>query len=347
MLEVYRSFILDCEPTESHLQSCLDVARDHGAEPDLVIVASSGEFLTFSTAAGNLLLLRIRNALKDIPLTIVALGCLGFHACILEINRRESKCALIILFEYPTELNQLNLNSLGVGKEGLRARGGAALLLVGKQGLTTRPEKRMLIGQAVIFGSRPGLFGMLGLAEQLANYLRRVPHGPGCAVMSFELPISFSRRLVALLNRLLEAKLRPVNWLESSELDGIHRLTIKPVLEMQEHIHGKFAAATILSLGGGGRVGCVQVGCTEQIRSLPGMPRTRSIELSFEKQMESSARAVKNIPGNRRVDSEFKNNFLYMKHTCGDYTNLYWQSVVKVSDSIDEFCVDWKFNNKL
>ena len=259
----WASFINETEFTGEALTATLARASLIDFRPAVIMVSSSSEMLVLASSLGRQMLQMLREAFPSTRITVVALGCLGLHACIHEFDRLKLKTALILLWEIPSGLQQCGLDALGVGFEGLRAVGGIGILAIERNCPDEIEERGAVIGGCQIFSRKPGLSSLVDLAQQIKCYLGEVQNEED-AIVSFELPIGFSRRLLALLARALEGRTGPHTWLESSEVDGTHRLTIKPLVEIVRYSARISGVLTVLSLGGGGRVGCLRVGAASK-----------------------------------------------------------------------------------
>ena len=202
---------------------------DHGQQFD--------RFTGLASSAGKVILELAHEAYPNAKLEVVALGCLGMHACLLEFARSRCRHALVILLEHPMQLQQKGLNALGIGPHQLRAVSGAALLVLEEAGCSHATSDGVAVGGCRILRSAEQLNRLIDLGARLSCYLSEDAHGRNDEIVSFELPIPLSQRLLALLGRMLDDERKPRNWLASTELDGAHRLTLKPLAELGMYGH--------------------------------------------------------------------------------------------------------------
>ncbi|WDE09095.1 hypothetical protein SG34_030465 [Thalassomonas viridans] len=216
--------------------------------------------------------------------TFVSAACTSLHAGILDFYHSGLTATLVISLELDKAFQQACLNSLGIGNEkdqdGLDVVPGLGFIALKKLDKDKAPAAHELLIEKCQLLSQPG--GMRGthtLIGRLSQQLQALPKE--VLPVSFDICSSWGKSLLMGLNIRLAGKRQPVEWLASIESCQRHYLSLKPLFELQLYKEKlKENSLLLFTLGGGGRVGILQLGCSNSKTSgEPELPKA-----SFEQQ---------------------------------------------------------------
>ena len=202
--------------------------------------------------------------------SFISAACTSLHAAILDFYHSDLSATVVISLELDKSFQQACLNSLGVGndsgQDGLDVVPGVGFIAL-KRSTTDKPPTadELVVQQCQLFSQQGGLSGTQALIHQLYQQLKALPEG--ILPVSFNISSHWGKSLLLGLNSRLAARQRSVNWLSSIEEDERHYLSLKPLFELQlyqQQLITKPASAQksllLFTLGGGGRVGMLQLG---------------------------------------------------------------------------------------
>jgi len=222
--------------------------------PQLIYLISAGE-------ANVLLDTQVKDFAVDLEkdnfkLKFVGSACTSFHAAILDFSTSTETEALVLHLELNKERQQDCLDALGIGmgfdQDGLDVVTGVAVNWISK----TKSEADFCqISQCDILSQPLSLKGMPSL---IFNLRKLINHDQNAKVVSFSIRSKWGQQL---LKGIPDANVK--EWLPSLEPCGKHYLSIKPIREMHHYLTDAFKDNLwILTLGGGGRVGCLKISKT-------------------------------------------------------------------------------------
>jgi len=201
----------------------------------------------------------------------ISAACTSLHAAVLHFNRLKADSCLILLLDLDEPIQQGCLDSLGVGindnsvsshntPNGLIVNNSVGYCLLSK----LPPKAReLVISQCHIMSQDTGISGMGLLLKQLAVFLKTQPDNS--KVVAFDIRSTWSNKLKLALKQRLNQTAHTISWLESAETDNNHYLSVKPLFEIQNYqeqlTHNNLS---LLTLGGGGRLGYLTVTRTPQ-----------------------------------------------------------------------------------
>jgi|TARA_B110000114_G_scaffold182383_1_gene221573 hypothetical protein len=227
-------------------------------KPEQIIFISAGEVKPLLNPQIFAFCETINNTFQC-EIDFVSAACASLHASIFHFNQSDANKCLVILLELDQELQQGCLNALGVGntenQDGLTVNNCVGYCLLEKRSALAQD---IIIEQCQIFSQPAGILGMPKLLNQLVAHIETViAHG---VFVSFDISSLWGEKLKAALTHRLKQFKTPTNWLSSIETDHQHYLSLKPILELQNYRHQlNNKPFIILTLGGGGRVGSLQL----------------------------------------------------------------------------------------
>ena len=196
--------------------------------------------------------------------TFISAACTSLHAGILDFYHSDLDATLVISLELDKSFQQSCLNSLGIGNDseqkGLDVIPGVGFMalkrsVVGKQ---IAPHE-LVVEQCQLLSQQPGMTGTPLLIRQLYQELEYLP--AHVLPVSFDICSHWAKSLFRGLDNLLTVNQRTVNWLSSIENCQRHYLSLKPLFELQLYRQKlKKHSLLLFTLGGGGRVGMLQLG---------------------------------------------------------------------------------------
>ncbi|KGJ93906.1 hypothetical protein [Colwellia psychrerythraea] len=249
-----------------------------GALPSHVTVVSAGEACVLLDP----IVFEFYQWLSDhCHVTFISAACTSVHAGILDFYHSDLDATLVISIELGKSFQQSCLNSLGIGNDNeqkgldvIPCVGFIALkrLVVGKK---IAPHE-LVVEQCQLISQQPGMTGTQLLIRQLYQELKSLP--AHVLPVSFNICSLWAKSLFRGLDNLFAVNQRSVNWLSSIESCQRHYLSLKPLLELQLYRQKlKQNSLLFFTLGGGGRVGMLQLG--KNIKTPIKLPKA-----SFEQQ---------------------------------------------------------------
>lgn len=229
-------------------------------EPELVIYATTGEAkLLHQPGVAEI----VQASIKQFPHAqheLVSLGCLGLHAALLHVAQSQARSALVLLVEISLEYGQDEMNQEGLGVDGddMIGQESVGFLDISRKSPAEITASDIVIEDCCILAKPHGMVGLRRLMQKISQLLvKNTPDHP--SLVSFRLGSRWAAQLLAAFERMVLPKLPPFTVLPSSEQDQLHRLSLKPLLEMVQYQEvlmreGKLA---ISSLGAGGRFGFI------------------------------------------------------------------------------------------
>lgn len=189
----------------------------------------------------------------------ISAACTSLHASIFHFNNSKSHNCLVILLELDQALQQGCLNALGVGdsedQDGLIVNDCIGFCFLEKR---VALNQDIVIEQCQIFSQPSGIPGMPKLLNQLIAHIENA-QSQGFFV-SFDINSLWGKKLKSALKSRLKKLAKPTYWLSSIETDQRHYLSLKPILELNNYRNQlSKKPLTLLTLGGGGRVGSLKL----------------------------------------------------------------------------------------
>lgn len=224
-----------------------------------------------------------------VSLSFVSAACVSVHAAILDFYHSDSSERLIISLELDKHLQQGCLNSLGIGndadQDGLDVVAGVGCCLLSRH----YDEGDLTIDYCEIVSQPLGVSGIHSVIGQLSSSLTQLPNN--VKPVSFDICSEWGKNLWKGLSARLNAAQFEREWLASAEQDEQHFLTLKPLHELamyREQLSD--APLFLITLGGGGRVGLLQV--SSQPQKLPNIEAVSSTTYCLESDVAAFKEAV-------------------------------------------------------
>ncbi len=205
----------------------------------------------------------------------ISAACTSLHASILHFNHSEAISCFVLFLELDEPIQQGCLDSLGIGllndhqhesspaNSGLSVKNSVGFCLLRKK--DPLPQD-LVIAQCHIFSQPKGIPGMQQLLKQLVPYLTYATSPE--KVVAFDISSSWSTQLKLALTHHLRQRAHIVSWLASFETDHHHYLSLKPIFELQNYYqHLQKNTLSLLTLGGGGRVGYLTISTQHRLNS--------------------------------------------------------------------------------
>lgn len=196
----------------------------------------------------------------QVTLSFVSAACVSIHAAILDFYHSESTERLIVSLELDKHLQQGCLNSLGIGndedQDGLDVVAGVGCCLLSR----SYQLGDINVDYCEIVSQPLGVSGIHSVISHLSSSLTQLPNN--VKPVSFDICSDWGKNLWKGLSARLSTAEFEREWLASAEQDEQHFLTLKPLHELsmyREQLHD--APLFLITLGGGGRVGLLQVSC--------------------------------------------------------------------------------------
>ncbi|NQY62563.1 MAG: hypothetical protein HRT38_02380 [Alteromonadaceae bacterium] len=196
--------------------------------------------------------------------TFISAACTSLHAGILDFYHSGLSATLVISLELNKSFQQACLNSLGIGndseQDGLDVVPGVGFMALKRSEVGKPPEPHeLVVEQCQLFSQQSGIAGTQGLIRQLYQELEDLPEN--VLPVSFDICSNWGKSLLRGLDNRLAAKQQSVDWLPSIESCQRHYLSLKPLFEIQLYKQKLQQNSLLLfTLGGGGRVGMLQLG---------------------------------------------------------------------------------------
>lgn len=194
----------------------------------------------------------------QVELRFVSAACVSLHAAILDFYHSESSERLVISLELNKTIQQGCLNSLGIGndpeQDGLDVVAGVGCCLLSRH----YQAGDLVITQCEIMSQPLGVSGIHAVISHLSSTLTQLPET--VLPVSFDICSDWGKNLWKGLSARLNSVQFEREWLASAEQDEKHLLTLKPLHELAMY-HEVLQATPLflITLGGGGRVGLLQV----------------------------------------------------------------------------------------
>ncbi|WP_444909879.1 hypothetical protein [Microbulbifer sp. TRSA005] len=261
--------------------------------PELVYIVSAGEANVLLERPVVEFLVQLEEAGHNIQ--FVGSACTSFHAALLSYSKRHEEDALVINLELGKERQQECLDALGIGikpgQDGLDVITGVAV-----SWLCRHYQERSLcqISSCDILSQAPSLNGAPELVQNLKK-LMATDLDNSCRVVSFDIQSRWAKGLLKGFSH--EDK---THWLPSVELDGLHYLSIKPLAEIDKYcLRDEIEGLWIITLGGGGRAGCLRVHRTPQANGqlLSRLVNTETVSLEEAYQGFNAAQSLEDAYG--------------------------------------------------
>ncbi|WP_226647814.1 hypothetical protein [Microbulbifer variabilis] len=288
--------------TEQLLQSLEEYLSGLTHLPGLVYIVSAGEANVLLERPAIEFLAQLEEAGHNIQ--FVGSACTSFHAALLSYSKRQEEDALIINLELGKERQQECLDALGIGvkagQDGLDVITGVAVCWLSKH---YHAESVCQISSCDILSQAPTLSGAHELVQSLKKIMT-TDFSHSCRIVSFDIQSRWAKGLLKGFSR--EEKSQ---WLPSSELDGQHYLSIKPIVEINKYcLESEVENLWIITLGGGGRAGCLRVHRTPRMEGqlLSRLVHTETLSLE---EAYANFTAAQNIEGAHGQD--------YLPHVRG------------------------------
>lgn len=188
----------------------------------------------------------------------ISAACVSVHAAILDFYHSQLEHTLVITLELGQSLQQGCLNSLGIGngddQDGLEVVPSIGFIQLQRQ----ISHNGLVIEQCQIFNQQIGMIGTPRLISELYCAISDLPQQ--VLPVSFDISSQWGKTLLRGLDSRLQSSRRSHNWLASIETAQAHYLSAKPLLELQLYRRQlNSQSLLLLTLGGGGRVGFLQL----------------------------------------------------------------------------------------
>jgi hypothetical protein len=243
------------------------LALDH--LPKNVTLVSAGEVCILLDGAVTSFYLWLSERTK---VTFISAACTSLHAGILDFYHSDLDSTLVISLELDKHFQQGCLNALGIGndfdQDGLDVVPGVGFIELhrgGRGASGQQPnEGDLVIENCQLLSQAPGLTGTSSLVRQLYHELKDLPEH--VLPVSFDICSQWGKSLWKGLDRRLGAVEQVPDWLSSIESCQRHYLSLKPLFELQMYQQKlQNNSLLLLTLGGGGRVGMLQLGKSDQL----------------------------------------------------------------------------------
>lgn len=218
--------------------------------------------------------------------TFISAACTSIHAAILDFYHSELDNTVVIALELGKSLQQGCLNALGIGtdadQDGLDVVPGVGFLALKRAHQGVAKNSDITIEHCQILSQAPGMRGTPNLVSELFNTLKA--RDQQSLPVSFDICSQWGKSLLKgldhHLNKCDERQTSPRQgesfWLSSIESCQRHYLSLKPLFELQLYQQKLQQHSLLLfTLGGGGRVGVLQLGKNSKMT-------TRLPQASFE-----------------------------------------------------------------
>ncbi len=226
--------------------------------PQDIVIVSAGEVKLLLNPLVSVFCQQLAEK-ASCSLNFISAACTSFHAAVLDFNQSDSTERLVITLELDQALQQGCLNSLGIGndpeQDGLSVINCSGFCLLSKE---TPDQQSLIIEDCTILSQPIGMMGTQMLLKQLGDQLKQLP--VKSQPISFDICSLWGKKLLKGLSSRLCDLQTPDYWLPSIEHDQQHYLSLKPLLELQQHqqyLHQ--GNLFMMTLGGGGRIGCLRL----------------------------------------------------------------------------------------
>ncbi|MCO1334750.1 hypothetical protein MO867_10405 [Microbulbifer sp. OS29] len=231
--------------------------------PELVYVVSAGEANVLQERPVVEFIADLEEAGHDIH--FVGSACASFHAAVLSYSKTAKDDALVLNLELGKERQQECLDSLGVGtkldQDGLDVFVGVSASWLCRDYSDTHLCQ---ISSCDILSQAPSLSGAPDLVKNIKQMVSAFKSRE-TRIVSFDIQSKWAKGLLKGFSA--EEK---ILWLPSIEENGWHYLSIKPLMEIVNYyLKQERTDLWLLTLGGGGRVGCLKIDCPSP--SYPGL----------------------------------------------------------------------------
>ncbi|MFA0810195.1 hypothetical protein [Microbulbifer epialgicus] len=261
--------------TEQLLQSLNQYLDGFAELPELIYIVSAGEANVLLEQRVMQFITKLEESAHNI--LFVGSACTSFHAAILSYSRRAEADALIINLEVGKERQQECLDSLGIGvkagQDGLSVITGVAVTWITRK---YHEQSICQISSCDILSQSPSLTGAHELVKSLKRIMS-VNFDDASQVVSFDIESKWAKGLLKGFSGTERS-----TWLPSIEKDGLHYLSIKPLAEIRKYfLEKKLENLWLITLGGGGRAGCIKVvsPAIDRARLLSRLVHTETLSL--------------------------------------------------------------------
>lgn len=317
------------------------------ARPDLVVVTSSAELYLVSGPEGGDFLEFVRSKFAGAALHFSSQACLGLYAGMLDFYASSHRSMLILLLESPADYPQYCLDAVGAGAGGdeLSARDACGFAFFEKRHRDELKDDDLLVESCSIFTQAAGLTGTTNLVREIAATMRAFQGRGSLKTVSFAIHSRWSNQILKAFARRLPAALGPETWLDSSEPERAHFLSLKPILELnryQDRLEEAFLF--IPTLGAAGRFGSLLVSRygamprrkTDHPLSGPiRMPERREVRargFSFDEDIARARAADRDFAGNGDIKGLLRKIGTDLKYPQPDFRrhNEFFQWVIQL-----------------
>lgn len=254
----------------------------------------------------------------------ISAACTSIHAAILDFYHSDEQSCTIIALELNQSRQQDCLDALDIGisciEDGLDVVPSCAILRLTKQSEQSTNSPAYYIHDCQILSQQAGMRGTTDLVKRLSQYIGQ---SEGRKV-SFAISSKWG---LSVLNG-VDAKIKP-NWLASAEQDQKHYLSVKPILELQRYQQQLQAVPLLLiTLGGGGRVGLLQLSTSKQYNTTQELTLPQSsFEMHDIQQDIDKFKTAEHLKVNNIVDSYqlIRNTLKYPRSRYRGMDNHYFK----------------------
>lgn len=259
---------------------CLESVEE---PPELVVHVVTCEVPTLSDGDVAAWMRQALAHFPDARHCIVSLACLGFYAALMHVHKTGVRSAVVLVMDAPFTQTQSMLDALGMGSgdgaDNMVSQEGVAFIhLLDKAAGQISPADLVIEEWSVVAKAQ----GMARSAEFMAKVgtVLRTGLPSGGNLVSFEIGSQWARKLFSWFEQDIQPRLQPLRILASSERDCMHRLSVKPLLEIERyrHILKQDRMLAICALGAGGRFGFLKLAMGRGAIASPARPIAKTVE---------------------------------------------------------------------
>lgn len=290
------------------------------AMPEVVTLVSAGEVKPFLEPEVMAFYQWLK---KQVKVQLISVACVSLHGAILEFYHSQRSSGLVISLELSQSLQQACLNSLGVGigpeQDGLNVSAGVGYIELSRD----YQAGDMIIKDCQIISQPLGLSGITQVIQTMTTYLNQLDES--VIPVSFSICSEWGKQLYKGLESKLGENIAFDKWLPSYETDGLHYLSLKPLHELSQYQNRlENSSLLIFTLGGGGRVGWLQL--SQQKDSYSSLPKASNEFCLFNDDFKCYHQALKvKLQSDDEYYQKIKATLKYPKAIYRGIHNHYFQ----------------------
>jgi hypothetical protein len=274
-------------------------------------------------------LMDICNRYTTIPFSLISLGCVSFHAALLDFTVCPEENAIVILLDGPQATMQRIIDCLGVGTDGLaglRSCESYAVCRLDKNP-TNSPEHASWVKNVQVLSRIEGKYSSLDDAKKLLMYIKNIRENEQTKVVSFRNNTHWSNSLLQSLQFFKnESQISADSWLPSIEQTHDHYHAAKPLIELQKYLNSLSEwPLIIITLAGFGRLGVLQVSSQPCMFIKPDNIEKLVIEQSSERRLDN-LKSLQTMLHDQMIDGNSVHEALFcMKKKYAFMDNFYFE----------------------